>query len=211
MADRQFVIIGGGPAGLAATYDLSKRHIPAVRLEKEGQVGGLSKTVLRNGYRFDIGGHRFFTKIREVDGLWHEILGTEVMKRQRLSRTYYGNKFFSYPLKPMQALINLGAVESMRIAASYCAAKTRPHAPEDNFEQWVSKRFGARLFNIFFKTYTEKVWGIPCTDISAEWAAQRIKGLSLSATVLNAAFKKRGTGKIKTLIEEFDYPRLGPG
>lgn len=209
--NRRFVVIGAGPAGLAAVHMLSKRKVPAVCLEKDVQVGGLSKTVEYNGFRFDIGGHRFFTKIQEVDDLWREVLGQDFLRRPRLSRIYYKNKFFSYPLKPFQALKGLGLIESTRILASYGAAKMQPNAPEESFEQWVSKRFGKRLFQIFFKTYTEKLWGIPCTEISALWAAQRIKNLSLVSALMNALFKKGSSGKITTLIEEFDYPRLGPG
>lgn len=207
MADREFIVIGGGPAGLAATYLLAKRGIRAVCLEKDVQVGGLSRTVVRDGYRFDIGGHRFFTKFPEVNDLWHEVLGSDFLRRPRLSRIYYNHRFFNYPLKPMQALRGLGMVEAMRIIGSYAAARMHPNAPETNLEEWVSKRFGKRLFNIFFKTYTEKIWGMPCTEISAKWAAQRIKSLSLTSALTNSIFKR----KITTLIEEFDYPRYGPG
>ncbi len=209
--DKNFVIIGAGPAGLAATYYLAKNHIPVICLEMDKNVGGLSRTVEYKGYRFDIGGHRFFTKIPEVNELWREVLGSDFLRRPRLSRIYYRNKFFNYPLKPFQALKGLGVLESIRILGSYAAVRINPGPPAENFEQWVSQRFGKRLFEIFFKTYTEKVWGIPCTEISAEWAAQRIKSLSLKSALMNALFKKSGKGQITTLIEEFDYPRLGPG
>ena len=211
MSDKKFIVIGAGPAGLAATYMLSKQSIPAVCLEADTQVGGLSRTVEYKGFRFDIGGHRFFTKIREVDALWREVLDTDYLRRPRLSRIYYRNKFFNYPLKPVQALFGLGLLESVRILGSYAAAKIHPSLPEKSFEHWVSNRFGKRLFAIFFKTYTEKVWGLPCTELSAEWAAQRIKSLSLVSALMNALFKRSGKGQITTLIEEFDYPRLGPG
>jgi len=208
------VVIGAGPAGLTAAYELSKQNVRSVILEKDSVVGGLARTAEYKGYLFDIGGHRFFTKVALVDKMWREVLGADFITRPRLSRIYYNSKFFQYPLEPKNALTGLGLVESALCGFSYLAAKLRPEKPEDNFEAWVSNRFGKRLFRTFFKTYTEKVWGIPCREIQAEWAAQRIRGLSLTSVVWNALRPKRKQSKeqvIKTLIHEFEYPRRGPG
>ena len=204
----QTVIIGGGPAGLTTAYELSKHGRKSVVFEKADRVGGISRTETYKGYRFDIGGHRFFTKVGEVEALWQEVMGDEFIKVPRLSRIYYNNKFFSYPLEPYNALSNLGLINSILIMWSYFKAKVNPNPVEENFEQWVSNRFGERLYHTFFKTYTEKVWGIPCTQIRADWAAQRIKGLSLKKAVINALF---GSNDTKTLIKEFNYPVYGPG
>lgn len=204
------IIIGAGPAGLAAGYELASRGQKVVCIEKDNVVGGISRTVLYNGFRFDIGGHRFFTKVSRVNKLWKEVLPDDFLRRPRLSRIYYNNKFFNYPLKPMNALTGLGISNSISILASFICSKIKPYAHEDTLEQWVSNRFGKKLFRIFFKTYTEKVWGMDCSQIEAEWAAQRIKGLSLSIAIKAAIFGNRKKD-IKTLIEEFDYPRLGPG
>ena len=208
------LIVGGGPAGLTTAYELGKYGKSSLVLEGGDDVGGLSKTCEYKGYRFDIGGHRFFTKVDYVQELWLEILGDEFLSRPRLSRIFYRGKMFDYPLKPLNALRGLGLFESFRIGMSYLRASFFPSREERNFEQWVSNRFGKRLFQIFFKTYTEKVWGIPCDQISAEWAAQRIKNLDLRAAVINAflgARKKGGKEVITTLIERFQYPRFGPG
>jgi protoporphyrinogen oxidase len=208
------VIVGAGPAGLTAAYELSKLGIGSTVLEADRQVGGLSRTVNYRGYRFDIGGHRFFTKVPLINELWTEILGEDFLLRPRLSRIHYRGHFFDYPLKATNALAGLGPIEALIVGMSFGKAKLFPHAEETNLEQWVSNRFGHRLYEIFFKTYTEKVWGIPCNEISADWAAQRIKNLSLPEAVKNALF---GNGKAKngeiitTLIEQFNYPRYGPG
>ena len=205
------VVIGAGPAGLTAAYELSKHGIQPTVIELADKVGGISRTETYKGYRFDIGGHRFFTKITEVQRIWKEILGDEFIQVPRLSRIYYQNKFFNYPLSIPNTLKNLGLVNSTLIGLSYLNAliKTtlKPREAE-NFEDWVSDRFGKRLFNTFFKTYTEKVWGMPCKEIQAEWAAQRIKGLSLRKAVTDALL---GSSDAKTLIKEFDYPIHGPG
>jgi protoporphyrinogen oxidase len=208
--DVSVVIIGAGPAGLTAAFELSKSRVHAVVLEADKVVGGIARTVNHNGYLFDIGGHRFFTKWTEVEQIWREILQDRFLKRPRLSRIYYRGKFFYYPLRPWNALFGLGPLESVRIIASYIHSKFSPYREEENLEQWVSNRFGRRLYQIFFKTYTEKVWGTPCTEIRAEWAAQRIKGLSLSTAIRNALFKPKRP-HVKTLIDEFQYPERGPG
>ncbi len=209
------VIIGSGPAGLTAAYELCKLEIPSIVLEKDQVVGGLSRTVNYKGYHFDIGGHRFFTKVKAVEDMWHEVLTNgQFLRRGRLSRIYYNKKFFYYPLKATNALMGLGIWNSTLILLSYLRAQVFPEKNEETFDQWVSNRFGKRLYKIFFKTYTEKVWGIPCNEIMAEWAAQRIKGLSLVAAIKSALLQTRPTNKgdvIKTLIDEFDYPERGPG
>ncbi len=215
VASYSTVIAGGGPAGLTAAYELTKHGHPCVALEADPKlVGGISRTDNYKGYRFDIGGHRFFSKSDEINRLWREILGDQFITRSRLSRIYYNRRFFHYPLKPVNALTQLGPFKSAAILLSYAAARLRPIHPERSFEDWVVNRFGRRLFEIFFKTYTEKVWGMPTHAITAEWAAQRIKGLSLTGAVWNALFGGKGNRKgevIKTLIDQFEYPRLGPG
>jgi protoporphyrinogen oxidase len=201
---------------LTAAYLLSKRGKSVLVLEANPtDVGGISRTVEYKGYRFDIGGHRFFSKSKEVEDFWDEIMKDEMLDRPRSSRIYYRNKFYSYPLKPLEALFNLGIFESILCVLSYLRIKLFPIKNPANFEEWVSNQFGRRLFSIFFKTYTEKVWGMKCTEISADWAAQRIKGLSLFSAVWNALVPKPKTKDrskvIKTLIDSFRYPRLGPG
>lgn len=204
------VIVGAGPAGLTAAWELIRRGIPVTVLEKYHLPGGIARTERYNGYYFDIGGHRFFTKVEQVEKLWHEWMKEDFLLRPRKSRIYYDGKFFDYPLRAFNALFNMGLWRSTLIMLSYIQFKLFPYSEEDTFEQWVTNRFGKRLFEIFFKTYTEKVWGIPTSEIRAEWAAQRIKGLSLLAAIRNAIFKPRGQ-EIKTLIEEFHYPKRGPG
>ncbi len=205
------VVIGAGPAGLTAAYLLAKEGHRVTVLEGDDMVGGISRTARYRGFRFDIGGHRFFTKITPVQKLWEEILGDEFISVPRLSRIHYDGKYFDYPLKAWNALSGLGVWNAIRIMFSYVRARLNPSPVEENFEQWVTNRFGKRLYEIFFKTYTEKVWGIPCTEIRAEWAAQRIQGLSLARAILNATAIQRRSTSIKTLINEFRYPRLGPG
>ena len=206
------VIIGGGPAGLTAGYELMKHGKKSVVIEKADKVGGISRTETYKGYRFDIGGHRFFTKVSEVQAVWKEILGDDFIQTPRMSRIYYDNKFYDYPLSLMKTLKNLGPVTSALILFSYLKAKghkyLNPGAAAETFEEWVIDCFGERLYRIFFKTYTEKVWGIPCSQIRADWAAQRIQNMSLKQAVINAIF---GSQNAKSLIKKFDYPRLGPG
>ena len=212
----QVVIMGAGPAGLTAAYELYKHDVPVTILEKdEKQVGGLARTVEHEGYRFDIGGHRFFSKNQEVEDLWTEILGAEMLTRGRLSRIYYRGKFFAYPIKAANALWNLGPVEALRCVASYAWARVHPVKNPKSLEDWVRNQFGWRLFSIFFKTYTEKVWGISTKELSADWAAQRIKSLDLWLVLRSALLPGRPAASrgevVTTLIDKFRYPRFGPG
>ncbi|MDP9099668.1 MAG: NAD(P)/FAD-dependent oxidoreductase, partial [Verrucomicrobiota bacterium] len=209
-------IIGAGPAGLTAAYLLSKNNVPVTVLEADPvYVGGISRTATYKGFHFDIGGHRFFSKSKAVEDFWMEILPDDMLDRPRSSRIFYGGKFFAYPLKAFEALRKLGVFNSILCVLSWLRAKLFPVKNPNNFEDWVSNQFGKRLFNTFFKSYTEKVWGMNCKDISADWAAQRIKGLSLGSAIKNALLPKRQpkdkTKVIKTLINSFKYPRKGPG
>jgi protoporphyrinogen oxidase len=208
------VVIGAGPAGLTAALHLLERDVPVVVIEANERVGGLAQTIEYKGFRFDIGGHRFFTKVPAVRELWRSMLGSEFLPRPRRSRIFFDGKFFDYPLKPLDAFRNLGLSRSVGIVLSYLWIKMRPVRPEVSFEDWVTNRFGRKLFQTFFKAYTEKVWGIPCHTISARWAAQRIQGLTLRTAVLNMLaplFARQPRTRVKTLITEFEYPRLGPG
>jgi protoporphyrinogen oxidase len=208
------LVIGAGPAGLTAAFEAQRQGWDVTVVEKDPRyVGGISRTVEHEGYRFDIGGHRFFSKNDEITRWWKERLPDDFIQVKRMSRIFYRGRYFDYPLKPWNALSNLGFFTSLACVFSYGWARLFPRRPERSFEDWVSNRFGRRLFNIFFKTYTEKVWGIPTHQLSADWAAQRIKGLSLSKAIINAFRGPGGSGGavIKTLIDTFDYPRLGPG
>src|SRR5438552_4402180 len=204
------LVLGGGPAGLTAGYLLGKAGRDVVVLEAEDQVGGLAKTVEIDGYRFDLGGHRFFTKSHEVDRLWHEILGEEFLLRPRMSRIFWNGRSLDYPLRGPDVVRKLGVVELTRCVASYLRAAARRNKRDESLEDWVSNRFGRRLFELFFKSYNEKVWGVPASEIRAEWAAQRIKGLSFFSAAKAAFFGNKGN-KVKSLISEFNYPRFGPG
>jgi len=210
------VVIGAGPAGLTASYELMKHGLTTTVIEKDPTyVGGLARTVEHKGYRFDIGGHRFFSKNQEVEDLWTEILGTEMLTRDRLSRIYYRGRYFAYPLKAANALWNLGPVETVLCMASYARARVQPIRDPRSFEDWVRNQFGWRLYNIFFKTYTEKVWGISTKELSADWAAQRIKSLDMWLVLKSALLPHRRPANrgdlVTTLIDSFRYPRFGPG
>ncbi|MFI5301880.1 MAG: NAD(P)/FAD-dependent oxidoreductase, partial [Polyangiales bacterium] len=209
------LVIGAGPAGLTAAYQLSKAGSAVTVLEADPRyVGGISRTVEHHGYLFDIGGHRFYSQSKEVESLWTEILPDDMITRPRLSRIYYDRKFFAYPLRPIEALKGLGVIEAARIITSYGKARWAPIAAPRSFEEWVTNQFGKRLFEIFFKSYTEKVWGMKCTEISADWAAQRIQRLSLGNAIIHALKPtpaSRVGGVHKTLINAFRYPRRGPG
>ncbi|HEX5493550.1 MAG TPA: NAD(P)/FAD-dependent oxidoreductase [Mycobacteriales bacterium] len=206
------VVVGAGPAGLTAAYELAKDGAPVTVFEADDVVGGISRTVQWDGWRFDIGGHRFFTKVPRVEQLWHEILDAdEFLLRPRMSRIYYRGRLFDYPLKVGNALRNLGPFEALRCVTSYGWARIRPPRDQSHFEGWVAARFGNRLYSIFFKTYTEKVWGVPATAITADWAAQRIKNMSLFNAIKNAITPNRDQREITSLIERFQYPKFGPG
>src|SRR5690348_17586253 len=213
-------VVGAGPAGLTTAYCLTKETPSVLVIEKDPTyVGGISRTVRYKDFLFDIGGHRFFSKAKEVVDLWNEILPDDFIARPRLSRIFYGGKYYSYPLNAFEALRNLGLFTSAACMLSYALAKARPIPEPKSFHQWVRNQFGERLFQIFFKTYTEKVWGMSCDEISADWAAQRIKGLDLRVAVINALKRSLGAKPapakdgevVKTLIETFQYPRRGPG
>jgi protoporphyrinogen oxidase len=208
-------VIGAGPAGLTAAYTLAKERVPVTVLEADPRyTGGIARTVEYKGFRFDIGGHRFFSKSQEIEDLWTELLPEDMLDRPRRSRILYRGKFYSYPLKAAEALWKLGPIESFLCGLSYLHARISPAPNAENLEDWVSNQFGKRLFRTFFKTYTEKVWGVSCKEISADWAAQRIKGLSLASALRDALLKRRITDRsqqIKTLIQGFRYPRYGPG
>ena len=206
---RTAIILGAGPAGLAAGLELALNNHRVIVLERDELVGGISKTKEYKGYRFDMGGHRFFTKNHDVETWWHETLKSEFIRTPRLSRIYYNRRFFKYPITLKDALHNAGIGPSLLWGLSYLRYRILPVRPETSFADWVTNRFGKRLFDTFFKSYTEKVWGIPTTELSAEWAVQRIKGLSLWGAVRNALFSPKT--KETSLIDEFSYPRLGPG
>jgi protoporphyrinogen oxidase len=212
------VIIGAGPAGLTAAYQLTKSGHTSTVLEADDVVGGISRTVLRDGWRFDIGGHRFFTKVKPVDDLWHEILDDdEFMLRPRSSRIYYEGKFYDYPIKPLNALRNLGPIEAVRCVLSYLWVRLRPPRDRSTLEGYVAANYGWRLYEHFFKTYSEKVWGVPPSQIGADWGAQRIKGMSLWSAVWEplrsrlAGARRNRSRQVTSLIEEFQYPKYGPG
>src|SRR5262249_41692225 len=216
MSHKSVAIIGAGPAGLTAAYLLGKQGVEVAVLEADPTyVGGISRTARYKGFHFDIGGHRLFSQGKEVEDFWTEILPHDMLERPRSSRIYYRGQFFAYPLKAGEALRKLGVIEAARCVLSYLKARWFPVPNPRSFEDWVTNQFGSRLFNIFFKTYTEKVWGMSCKQISADWAAQRIKGLSLKTAILNAVLPKKKPKDrkqvVKTLIDSFRYPRKGPG
>jgi protoporphyrinogen oxidase len=213
--ERPIAVLGGGPAGLTAGYLLAKQGLPVVVLEAEDQVGGIAKTAVRDGFRFEVGGHRFFTKVKEVDDLWHEIMKEEFLERPRMSRIYWRDrrgrtKFLDYPLRGPDVIKKLGPVDLTKALLSYLWAAVKPKGKEETYEEWVSNRFGRWLFNQFFKSYTEKVWGVPTSEIRADWAAQRIKNLSFFRAAWSAFFGNKDD-KVTSLISKFNYPRFGPG
>jgi protoporphyrinogen oxidase len=215
MREKPTVILGAGPAGLTAGYLLAKQGLPVVVLEAEDQVGGIAKTAVRDGYRFDLGGHRFFTKVKEVDDLWHEIMREDFLERPRMSRIYWRDrrgrtKFLDYPLRGPDVIKKLGPVDLTKALVSYLWAAIKPKGKEETYEQWVANRFGRWLFNEFFKSYTEKVWGVSTSEIRADWAAQRIKNLSFFSAAKSAFFGNKDD-KVTSLISKFNYPRYGPG
>lgn len=202
------VIVGAGPAGLTAAFELLRQGIRPCVFEKDEMVGGLARTEKYRDYRFDVGGHRFFTKDKQIQQLWNEMMGGDFLRVSRLSSIYYRDRYFKYPIEPFDVIKKLGLLESILTGFSYMKSRLFPYKKEDTFEQWVTNRFGKHLYRAFFKTYTEKIWGIPCHSIHAEWAAQRIRGLSIISAVSHALFRDNG---VKSLIKEFDYPVLGPG
>jgi protoporphyrinogen oxidase len=211
-AEHEVVVIGAGPAGLTAAFQLHKHGVASTILEADDMVGGISRTAQRDGWRFDIGGHRFFTKVKQVDDLWHEILPQEeFLMRPRKSRIFYKGKYLDYPLRAFNALRNVGVLEATGYVFSYAWARVRPPKDQTNYEGWLVARFGWRLYRALFKTYTEKLWGVPVSEMPADWAAQRVKGLSLGNAIVNAVLPKRNQKDITSLIEEFQYPKYGPG
>lgn len=208
------IVVGAGPAGLSTAYELKRHGFSATVLEQGMQPGGLSRTENYKGFLFDIGGHRFFTKVAIVEKMWRDVLGSELLVRPRLSRVFYAGKFYAYPLEPLETVLKLGIWESALSMVSYLKAMIFPIPEEQDLESWLINRFGLRLYKRFFKTYTEKVWGMPCSEIAAEWAAQRIRGLSIVAllrSMLGNLIPGLAGPKLKTLIDQFLYPRLGPG
>ena len=210
------VVMGAGPAGLSAAYELTRHGTPVTVVEKDPrQVGGIARTLEFMGCRFDVGPHRFFSKSPEIEALWSEVLGAEIRPVSRLTRIMYRGKFFDYPIRASNAFLNLGPVETARCLVSYAQARLHPVVEPKSFEDWVSNQFGRRLFEIFFKTYTEKVWGIPTSQLSADWAGQRIRGLNLLEVMRNALLPPSWRGGehaiVKTLVDSFRYPRLGAG
>ncbi|OQW37493.1 MAG: hypothetical protein A4E19_12475 [Nitrospira sp. SG-bin1] len=203
------IIIGAGPAGLTAALEFLKHGVIPLVLEKDHIVGGIARTESYNGFHFDMGGHRFFSKSDYANTIWHDLLREDLLLRPRLSRIYYKHRFFVYPPQLCNTLKGLGLWESIKVLVSYVRWQVLPYRSVKTFEHWVTNAFGKRLFEVFFKTYTEKVWGISCTELRAEWAAQRIKNLSL-AVVLRNFIHKTGT-RFTTLIDHFHYPRRGPG
>ncbi len=206
-------ILGAGPAGLGSAWELAHKGMgkEVLVIDANSRPGGLARTEIFDGHRFDVGPHRFFTSNKEVNTLWHQTLGDDFRSVQRLTRIYYKNKFFLYPVSAFDALPKMGPVQAVWALASFAFAFVAKDASKaETFEQWVTAKFGTKLYESFFKTYTEKVWGIPCNEIGADWAAQRIKGLDLLEVAKNAFGVALGT-RPKTLVDEFDYPVLGAG
>ncbi|HXW32611.1 MAG TPA: NAD(P)/FAD-dependent oxidoreductase [Acidimicrobiales bacterium] len=212
------VVVGAGPAGLTAAHRLTASGDPVVVVEADDVVGGISRTVERDGWRFDLGGHRFFTKVPPVEEFWNEVLPPEeFLLRPRLSRIYYGGKFYDYPIRLRNALSNLGLVEAVRCGLSFLWVRIRPPKDATTLEGYIVRNYGSRLYRHFFKTYNEKVWGVSASELSADWGAQRIKGMSLWNAVWEpirssvAGARRSGAKQVTSLIEQFHYPKLGPG
>ncbi len=209
------LIIGAGPAGLTAGYELAKKGVRVTILESDQCfIGGISRTVEYKGYRFDIGGHRFFSKNKEIERWWYDILGEELLTRPRLSRWYYRGKFFSYPIKPLELVGVFGVIDSAKIVLSYAKAKMFPIKPEKSLADWCVNNFGYYLAKPFFIDYNLKLWGIPADQISLDFAAQRVKDISFMSALKNALFtalKINQKKVVKSMIDEFKYPKYGPG
>lgn len=209
--NKKIFIIGAGPAGIGCAYELAKNRVSAYLIEKEAVGAGICKTISYKGFRFDIGPHRFFTKSKFIEELWKSVLKEDLKLRPRLTRIYFKRKFFLYPIKILDVLSKIGLGQSLLVLGDYLRVKLfLRNRPDISFQDWITKRFGGRLYRMFFKTYTEKIWGVPCAQISSDWAVQRIKGLSLTSLVKSCFWGNRG-GKIKTLIDEFYYPDYGAG
>ncbi len=207
-------IVGGGPAGLTAAYYLSRHGVSVTVFEADPiNVGGISRTIEFKGFHIDIGGHRFFSKSKLIEDLWTEMLPNDFLVRDRSSKIYFDKKFFSYPLKPFEVLSKLGPLEAVKCIGSFLIASLFPIRDPKTFKDWVTNHFGARLFRMFFESYTEKVWGRKTDQISADWAAQRIHGLSIWSIArsmlpdINPSRHKI----VKSLLTTFRYPRKGPG
>jgi protoporphyrinogen oxidase len=207
----KIVILGAGPAGMSCAYTLAKANHHPLILEKEKEPGGLCRTIDFNGYLFDIGGHRFLSDSEEINRLWAEIMGHDMLRVKRLSRIYYDGKYFNYPLSFLNTFWNIGITKSFICISSYLRCKIFQPGDNNTFEGWITNNFGRKLYDLFFKTYTEKIWAMACRDISADWAIQRIKGLSLGVAIRKTLFGIKGTSGPKTLKDEFFYPKRGPG
>ncbi|MCS7211240.1 MAG: FAD-dependent oxidoreductase [Chloroherpetonaceae bacterium] len=207
---KRVAVIGAGPAGMTAAYCLAKKGYEVDVYEASPSVGGLAKTIELWNQKVDLGPHRFFSSDTRVNSLWLEVVGQDYDMVDRLTRIYYKRKFYYYPLKPFDALSNLGIIEAANCVASYAKQRLFPIQQDGSFEDWVTDRFGRRLFEIFFKTYSEKLWGISCKELDADFAAQRIKKLSLSEAIKNA-FTGGRNNTHKTLVDQFAYPFGGTG
>jgi len=203
-------IIGSGPAGISCALKLAESNIDVEIFEIESQVGGLAKSIELWDQTVDLGPHRFFSMDKKVTDFWLKAIGKDYVDVDRHTSIFYNNNFFQYPLKPKNALSKLGMLKAANCLASYAKSRLFPVIPENNFEEWVSNRFGKKLYEIFFKTYSEKLWGIPCTDLDIDFASQRIKGLNLYEAIKNAIFGGKNN-KHKTLVDHFLYPKNGSG
>lgn len=210
MTSHPTVILGAGPAGMACAHTIAQNGKASLLIERDRVPGGLCQTLNFKNYLFDIGGHRFLSKSKEVNSLWHGVMGRDLLRVKRLSRIHYRGKYFNYPLSLFNTVRNMGILESLRCFFSYLRHKYFARRNDSTVEGWITNRFGSRLYEIFFKTYTEKVWGVDCSALSSKWTAQRIKGMSLRVAV-QSALLGLGGGRPKTLADEFLYPPHGPG